>query len=190
MKTQLFYSYERIGCQRLYLNQQFIDEPVYVTEIGLDNEEEQRTVLPLLLQAGEYLFDVLPMSESLNRSEKRAEASSLFQVAAQSQAICAASGRRGTCELQRDLLEAYDKQNPDRFLSKGAAWRCRAGSRPAGPAGAAAAAGRCDRPAVDRPGRVTVNASVTVRRDVEQPMARQLSMGAVSRIRLMMSSSG
>jgi hypothetical protein len=48
MKTQLFYSYERIGCQRLYLNQQFIDEPVYVTEIGLDNEEEQHTVLPLL----------------------------------------------------------------------------------------------------------------------------------------------
>jgi hypothetical protein len=118
MKTQLYYAYERIGCQRLYLNQQFIREPVYLLQqIGLDTEPEIREILPYLLQ-GEYVFDVSPMSESLNRSERRSEASALYQVMASTQAVSAASGAPWNLKQgQRDLLESYDKLNAEAYLS-------------------------------------------------------------------------
>jgi hypothetical protein len=118
MKTQLYYSYERIGCQAMYLNQQFIREPVYLLDqIGIDTQAEVTEILPYLLQ-GEYMFDVEPMAESLNRQERRSEASSLYQVMASTQAVSAASGAAWNMKQgQRDLLEAYDKQNPDVYLS-------------------------------------------------------------------------
>lgn len=120
MKTQLFYSYERIGCQRLYLNQQFIREPAYILDqIGLDSEPEVREIMPELLGGvGDYRFDVEPMAESLNQTQRRAEASSLFQVISSSQMVCASSGSPWNIKAaQQDLLESYDKQNTDRYLA-------------------------------------------------------------------------
>lgn len=118
MKTQLFYSYERIGCQRLYLNQQFIREPVYLLDqIGLDSEPEVQEVMPYLLQ-GDYRFDIAPMAESLNQTQRRSEASSLYQVALSTQAVAAASGAPWNIKaMQQDLLESYDKTNVDRYLA-------------------------------------------------------------------------
>lgn len=118
MKSQIFYSYERIGCQRLYLNQQFIREPVYILDqIGVDSEPEVREVLPYLLQ-GEYRFDITPMSEALNQTQRRAEANSLFQVIAQTQPVAAASGSPWNIrEAQKDLLDSFDKTNVDRYIA-------------------------------------------------------------------------
>lgn len=126
MKSQLYYAYERIGCQRLYLNQQFIREPVYVNTIGLDSRQEQTEILPFILQ-GDYLFDVQPMAESLNMSQKRAEANALWQIMAATQPVAAASGAAWNLrEGQRRLLESYDIQDPEAYMST---------VQPQGPAG-------------------------------------------------------
>lgn len=119
MKTQLFYSYERIGCQRMYLNQQFIREPFEILkQAGIDTEAEIRTVMPYMLgNIGDYAFDVNPMSESLNRQERRQEASALTQVVGSTQAVFAASGSPWNVkQIQRDMLEAYDKVNVDAYI--------------------------------------------------------------------------
>jgi hypothetical protein len=117
MKAQIFYSYERIGCQRVYLNQQFIRAPVYVEKIGLDSQQEVQEILPFILK-GDYRFDVTPMAESLNRSERRAEANSLFQVMAQTAPVVAAMGSPWNVRaFQEDLLDSFDKQDPDRYVS-------------------------------------------------------------------------
>lgn len=117
MKTQVYYAYERIGCQRLYLNQQFIREPIYVDTIGMDSDREIAEILPFLLQ-GDYRFDITPMAESLNRSEKRAEANSRWQVATATQPVAAASGAPWNLRaFQEDWLEAYDVQDPERYFT-------------------------------------------------------------------------
>jgi hypothetical protein len=72
-KTELYYSYGRVGQQRTELNQQFIREPVYSMLVGQDGKPDINEILPEILQ-GDYLFDITPMAESLMRSEKRAEA--------------------------------------------------------------------------------------------------------------------
>jgi hypothetical protein len=117
MKTQVFYAYERIGCQRLYLNQQFIREPVYVDTIGLDSAQEIAEVLPTMLQ-GEYRFDVEPMSESLNQTQKRAEANAMWQVVTTSQLVAASSGAPWNLKaFQKRFLDAYDIEDPEAYLS-------------------------------------------------------------------------
>ena len=118
MKTQIFYAYERIGCQRMYLNQQFIREPVYVEKIGLDQKAEIETILPFILQ-GEYRFDVTPMSESLNRQERRAEANSRWQIVSSTAAVAAAAGSPFNLRpFQEDWIKSYDIDDADRYLSQ------------------------------------------------------------------------
>lgn len=117
MKTQLFYGYERIGEQRMRLNQQFIRETVFVDTIGLDSAEEQQEILPELLQ-GDFLFDITPMNESLNRSEKRAEANGRFQTFIQSAAVLAAVNvPMNYKRLAEDLLEAWDVEDKEQYFS-------------------------------------------------------------------------
>lgn len=117
MKAQLYYAYQRIGQQRMQLNQQFIRESIYVEKIGLDQEPEVLEVLPELLQ-GDYLFDITPMTESLMRSERRAEAQSLFQIAVQSAPVMAAVQQPWNMKAFGDkLLESFDIQEKDQFYS-------------------------------------------------------------------------
>jgi hypothetical protein len=113
MKTQLFYAYERIGCQRLYLNQQFISEPVYVSEIGLDGGRRSSDD-PAAAAAGR-----VPV-------RRPADVGVAEPVGEKGGGVVAVPGRRAVAgDLRRvggavehagapgDLLEAYDKQNPD-----------------------------------------------------------------------------
>jgi hypothetical protein len=79
MKLRLNYAYERIGQQRLELNQQFIRRPVMVETIGLDQDSEFVEIAPWLLQ-GDQSFDLEPMGESLMRQERRAEANAMLQT--------------------------------------------------------------------------------------------------------------
>lgn len=117
IKSQIFYAYGRIGEQRMRLNQQFIRQPVYVEKIGLDQVAEQQEILPYLLE-GDYLFDITPMSESLQRQEKRAENQGLFQTITGSQAVMAASGVPWNMRAAADrLLDAFDVEDKDAFFS-------------------------------------------------------------------------
>jgi hypothetical protein len=149
MKAQIFYAYGRIGEQRMKLNQQFIREPVYVEQIGLDGQEEQQEILPYLLQ-GDYLFDTTPMSESLMRQEKRAENQGMFQVMIESQAVAAASGSPWNIKAgQERLLESYDIEDKEQFFSS---------TPPAGVAPAASGGGAPSAP--EGPGGVTAPQSI------------------------------
>jgi hypothetical protein len=116
-KTELYYSYQRIGQQRTELNQQFVRMPIYDTIIGKDQQPVEVQILPELLQ-GDFLFDISPMSESLMRSERRAEAQGVFQTFIQAAPVLTASGVAMNYKaLAQDLLEAFDKDNTDRYFS-------------------------------------------------------------------------
>jgi hypothetical protein len=122
MKEQLNYAYERVGQQRTELNKQFIRKEQLAEKVGIDSEFEQVVISPLVLQ-GDYLFDITPMNESLMRTEKRAEANAMLQMAAQITPIVAALSQVGAAtplnmdEFVRNWLEQHDVQNPDRFFS-------------------------------------------------------------------------
>lgn len=117
MKAQLYYAYQRIGQQRMRLNQQFIREPVYVEQIGLNQQSEILEILPTLLQ-GDYLFDITPMTESLMRSERRAEAQALYQIAVQSAPVMAAVQQPWNMKAFGDkLLDSFDIQDKEQFYS-------------------------------------------------------------------------
>jgi hypothetical protein len=116
-KTELYYSYQRVGQQRLELNQQFIREPVYASLVGQDGKPSFREILPELLQ-GDFLFDITPMAESLMRSERRAEAQGAYQVALQAAPVQAAVGQPLNLKaFAEDWLDAYDKQDKERYFS-------------------------------------------------------------------------
>lgn len=132
MKLRLYGAYERIGQQRIWLNQQFIREPVYVdvpaaqrpvsevgplASLGLDTTREGAEILPHLL-VGDYLFDVQAMTESLSRAERRSEASSRFQVFMQAAPVLAAMGvAMNARRLVEDMLDAQDVEDKDAYFS-------------------------------------------------------------------------
>ena len=117
MKTQLNYAYERIGQQRLELNQQFVRQPVYAEMVGLDNEQEILEIIPEMLQ-GEFVFDIAPMNESLMRQERSAEANTLAQILFQVAQPAAAMGvLMNAKKIIEDLLEANDIQDKEAYFS-------------------------------------------------------------------------
>lgn len=122
LKEQLAYAQERVGQQRTELNQQFLRTSIMVEQIGIDTAEEFAEIAPYLLQ-GDYLFDVAPMVESLMRSERRAEANSMFQTflqAAQVWVLLAQSGAAtplNADEFAREWLDSYDVGDSNRFFS-------------------------------------------------------------------------
>jgi hypothetical protein len=122
LKEQLAYAYERIGQQRLELNQQFLRVSTMVENIGLDTPEELLEISPYLLQ-GDYLFDVSPMVESLMRSERRAEANSMLQTLLNAAAIWMALAQQGLAtppnfdQFIRQWLEGFDVEDIDSYFS-------------------------------------------------------------------------
>lgn len=122
LKEQLYYAYERIGQQRTELNKQFIRTPLMVEQVGLDSEPELVEIAPYLLQ-GDFLFDIAPMNESLNRAERKAEANAMLQVAAQIVPLMVPLAQAGAAtplnmdEFVKEWLKANDMDPPDRFFS-------------------------------------------------------------------------
>jgi hypothetical protein len=153
MKNQLFYAYQRIGHQRVQLNQQFIRQPIYVDQIGLDQATEVLEVLPEILQ-GDYLFDVSPMSENMMRSEKRSEAQGLFQLAVQSAPVMAAVGQPWNMQAFGDkLLEGWGIEDTAQFYSAKP-------QQPQGPPGQPGQPGQGGPPQQEGPGGVTAPQSI------------------------------
>lgn len=196
MKLRLYGAYERIGQQRIWLNQQFIREPVYVDvpaaqqpvanrgpleEIGIDTTREGMEILPHLL-VGDYLFDVQAMTESLSRAERRSEASSRFQVFTRAAPVLTAMGvAMNARRLVEDVLDSWDVEDKDAYFSAVAPPAVPGGPDQPGQQGSPQNGGL--------PGGVTApqatdpatSPSVQASLSGATPMARQLSMsGGVS----------
>jgi len=117
-KTTLYQAYERVGQMMLDLNQQYLREPVYVDVVGLDEREEQLLILPQLLE-GDFAFTIEPMTESLMRQERRAEATTLFTTVMQAAPVLAAMGAPPNARaLLENLLESFDLEDTERFLAQ------------------------------------------------------------------------
>jgi hypothetical protein len=116
-KYQLYLSYQRMGQQFLELDQQYVREPVWVEVVGVDSQPEFEQILPEVLQ-GQFNFSMRPMTESMMRQEKRAEALAKFQVLMQAVPLFAmAQLPINPKTLLEDFLEAYDEPDVERFFS-------------------------------------------------------------------------
>lgn len=116
-KRRLALAQQELGQKWLRLNQIYIRGERLVRTVGADGAEAFEVVTDMILQ-GDYQFEVAASSDSLVRAEKRAEKQALFQNAVQSAPIMAAVGTPWNLgEFGRDLLEAYDMPNPERFFS-------------------------------------------------------------------------
>jgi hypothetical protein len=88
----------------------------------------------MMLQ-GSFAFDISPMTESLMRNERRAEAQTLAQVLIQAAQIAALTGT--PLDLRpviEDLLKAFDKPDVDRYFKSAPAPMPAAAQPSGGPA--------------------------------------------------------
>lgn len=116
-KRQILLAYKRIGEQVLELNQQFIRQPQIEQVFGTDNDPRFEEILPEMLD-GDFDFSVQPMTESMNRAERRAENQGLLQIAVQSAATYAAVGTPLNLKaFMEDVLDAYDRVDKDKYFS-------------------------------------------------------------------------
>ena len=124
-KARWYQTAERIGQQMLELDQQYVRDPVYVTVLDLDQQPEIKEIIPELLQ-GEYNFSVRPMSESLIRQERRAEATTHFQALMQILPTMAGLSMQTQGQIPalnpipilEDYLEAFDKGPAEKYFSR------------------------------------------------------------------------
>src|SRR3990172_5490824 len=116
-QQQFIWAKAKIGEQWCALNQQYVRSPRLVPVIGTGGVSAFEEIRPDLLQ-GDYVFEVEMADESLIRSEKRAEATALFQLAAASAGVFAAVQQplnmRAFAEV---VLDAYDITDKDKFFS-------------------------------------------------------------------------
>src|SRR5262249_45746534 len=113
-KQHYLWAYAQLGKHFLLLYQQFLRDDRVIKVLGLSGAQAYKTVSPLEIQGD---FDVLidVTSDSLMRQERRAEAQSLYQIAAQTAPVAAQSG--APLNLQaviEKLLEAYAVPDPER----------------------------------------------------------------------------
>jgi hypothetical protein len=116
-RAQFAYAYEDAGMQIVPLIQQFLRKDRLVPITGLGGAIDFERISPAQL-TGNYVCSVTSVSESLMRQEKRAEATSLFTLSLQAAPVAAASQTPISIrESYRDLLEAFDKDDPDRYFA-------------------------------------------------------------------------
>lgn len=104
--------------QRLKNCQQFIDGSKLIHVIGQDGAMAFREIDIIKLQ-GEYVVELEPMSDSMMRQEKRAEALQLGQVLIQMAPVAQAVGAPlNVGEILRWMLKKWDLQDVERFFSQ------------------------------------------------------------------------
>lgn len=124
-KTHWFQTVQRIGQQFIELDQQYVRDPVYVSVLDLDQPQEIETILPEMLQ-GEFAFSIRPMTESLIREQRRAEATSQFQALSQFVPMLAGISMQSGGQIPaidpwaiiEDYLEAFDRGPVDKYKVK------------------------------------------------------------------------
>lgn len=115
-KYQTMQAIKLEGQQRLKNCQQFVDGSKLVHVLGKNGALSFRDIDILEMQ-GEYIIELAPMSESIMRQEKRAEALQLSQVLLNMAPLAAAGGAPLNIEeILKWTMEKWDLQDPERFF--------------------------------------------------------------------------
>lgn len=117
MKDQILYAEQRIGYQRMRLNQQYIRNIQHFIKEGPDGNPVPYAIPPHVFQ-GDFDFELTPSMDSAVRAEKRAEAQSLMTLAIQAAGPMAMMGAplNGKAFMNK-VLDAFDEDDPDTFYS-------------------------------------------------------------------------
>lgn len=121
-KAASYHAWEKIGHQRMVLNQQFIRTPTVAPVLGLDGEEELAVIMPELL-AGDFSFEIEPIADALAKQQDQASSQALYQMALQAAPVLAALAQAGQATminydaLWEDTLKAFDKTDTKRYFS-------------------------------------------------------------------------
>lgn len=132
MKDQITYANERIGYQRMRLNQQFVRDTQHFIKPGPDGNPVPYAIPPHVFQ-GDYDYELKSSPDSAVRAERRSEAQSLMTLATQAAPVMAMMGAplNGKAFMDK-VLDAFDIDDPDSFYSA----KPQAPPQPAGPPGA------------------------------------------------------
>jgi len=138
MKDQVTYAEQRIGYQRLRLNQQYIRDTQHFIKKGPDGNPVPYSMPPHVFQGdfdyeltpvagqchsrreafGDFDYELMPSPDSDVRAEKRSEAQSLMTLAIQAAGPMAMMGAPLNGKSYMDkVLEAFDVDDPDSFYS-------------------------------------------------------------------------
>ena len=115
-------AFAKVGVAFLDLMRQFMVEPRVVSMLGLGGAREFFEIHPEALQ-GAYDVDYDIQGDSMVRQERRAEAQSLYQMAASGAPLHAQFGTPLNLDkFMEKLLKAFDEPNPKTyFMSRGQA---------------------------------------------------------------------
>src|SRR5262252_3671372 len=132
-KQHYLWAYAALGKDFLLLYQQFVRDDRIVPILGANGASAYHEITPLDLQ-GDYDITIDVTSDSLLRQERRAESSSLLQIAAQVQMVFAQSGAPLNLKaFMEDTLDAYDKPDKDRYFMPPQVGAATAGGQPGTP---------------------------------------------------------
>jgi hypothetical protein len=117
MKDQVTYALERVGYQRMRLNQQFVRDTQHFIKQGPDGNPVPYAIPPHVFQ-GDYDYELKPSPDSAIRAEKRSEAQSLMTLAVQAAPVMAMMGAplNGKAFMDK-VLDAFDVDDPEEFYS-------------------------------------------------------------------------
>ena len=121
-KKASYEAWEKVGHQRMVLNQQFIRTPTIAPVLGLDGTEEMAVIMPELL-AGDFNFEIEPIADALAKQQDQASSQALYQMALQAAPTLAALAQAGQATminydaLWEDTLKAFDKSDPKRYFA-------------------------------------------------------------------------
>jgi hypothetical protein len=117
MKDQVTYALQRIGYQRMRLNQQFIRDTQHFIKHGPDGNPVPYSLPPHVFQ-GDYDYELTPSPDSAIRAEKRAEAQSLMTLATQAAPVMSQMGAplNGKAFMDK-VLDAFDVDDPESFYT-------------------------------------------------------------------------
>jgi len=120
-KASMLRAWEKVGQQRIILNQQFIRTPTAAPVLGLDGEEEIAIVMPEILQ-GDFNFEIEALPDAARKQEEQASAQALYQIGMQAIPIVAGLAQQGAATLinvdalWEDTLKAFGKSDFKRYF--------------------------------------------------------------------------
>ena len=123
-KASSYEAWEKVGHQRMVLNQQFIRTPTVAPVLGLDGAEELAIIMPELL-SGDFSFEIEPIADALAKQQDQASSQALYQLALSAAPVLAALAQAGQAKminldaLWEDTLKAFDKTDTKRYFSSG-----------------------------------------------------------------------
>ena len=115
-KQQYLWAYAKLGKDFLLLYQQFMRDDRVIRVLGPQGAIAYKTISPLDIQ-GDFDVTIDVTSDSLLRQERRAEAQSLMQIAANVQPVMATSGAALNLKaFMEKTLDAYDVLDKERYF--------------------------------------------------------------------------